>query len=722
MILYRAFLFLFISIEIICQTQLSQMQIIEKPVKSSSELVAVRDANGQFCAAIQVISDMEGFKYQSYNGVVRVDDAPGKDMVFLSANERVLEILHTGHEPLKIILSDAGIHLKEREVWILKIKGQAVSNTVSVTLLVDPSDATIEIDQSDAGSGPVFLLSKGNHSIKIFKSNYETVEQVITVDEKNAFFRFVLEMKQDVKVQITTEPDSATVYLDQLKICMTPLAVFFPEGDYQIKIEKQGFLTREEPFSVSPPITKQHFKLEENAGYITVNTDPEASLYINSVLTSQRKNIKLIPGLIHLKVILSKATPLDKQIILKRYEKMTLDLFPEIQTGTIQVAVTPFDAAVELTGDAGEIYTASGMKNFENIPVGVYQIKVNKKGYEEYHDTVELKSDEKIQKEYRLAEAQEIKQIPITILTDPENVALTIDGEQKHTFKNLMLDPGKHTVSLWKYGYQTVKKTISVKKKNEVYSFKLVSSDNIQKLDYMKNQLSLDIKNSQVDFFTTVIMTGLIGWTEYDLISNYNSIDVKQRNLDWICLSCGSFLFLRFQSKLSENIKFRFEKKYLEKTKKAWLNAEIYNKRAGSSRIKVFLLSTLLPGLGQKSCGRDYGTLYLLGFISANVVFINQLGTHQKNLDDYNRLYDLYRNEITQDNRDNAYDAYQKAIKSNDRCNQTLYVMAGVYTLNLLDALIFSPRLRDVKYKISPNLSYSNRSQPILGMQLEVKL
>jgi len=73
-ILFSSFLF---------SQELSKMQIVGTPEKSSSELVGVRDANGRFCAAIQVISDMDGFSYDSYNGVVKVDDQPGKNMVYL---------------------------------------------------------------------------------------------------------------------------------------------------------------------------------------------------------------------------------------------------------------------------------------------------------------------------------------------------------------------------------------------------------------------------------------------------------------------------------------------------------------------------------------------------------------------------------------------------------------------------------------------------------------
>jgi len=62
----------------------TQLRLEGQPQKSATELVAVQDVNGRYCAAIQVQSNLDGISYDSNNGVVRVDNRPGEDMVFLS--------------------------------------------------------------------------------------------------------------------------------------------------------------------------------------------------------------------------------------------------------------------------------------------------------------------------------------------------------------------------------------------------------------------------------------------------------------------------------------------------------------------------------------------------------------------------------------------------------------------------------------------------------------
>ncbi len=80
LLVFCIFSFILISIS---HAQLAKMSISGTPQKSSDEIVGKRDANGRFCAAIQVISDMDGFSYDAYNGVVELDDQPGRDMVYL---------------------------------------------------------------------------------------------------------------------------------------------------------------------------------------------------------------------------------------------------------------------------------------------------------------------------------------------------------------------------------------------------------------------------------------------------------------------------------------------------------------------------------------------------------------------------------------------------------------------------------------------------------------
>jgi formylglycine-generating enzyme required for sulfatase activity len=401
------FILLFINFSIFAQ-ETKELTIVGKPKKlETGEMVARRDANCNYCAAIQVISNLDGFSYDSYDGMVgNIDDFPGKDIVYLTATERVLDVMKTGFKPLRIILNEYGISLKPREVWQIEINGENTADQLPVTILFTPADAKLMIDGKAVAASATQSLSVGQHTILISKDGYQNLEKTITVDEKSVYFNYKLEKQADAALQIETIPDKAEIYLDGVLLGESPIAAFYKPGNYPIKITKKGYLSIEnEMLEVKIPQTIKSYTLEENVGYLTINTNPLASVYINNEKVTNFKDIKLAPQLVKIKVVMPKAETQEQQIVLKRNDKQVIDMYPDVQTGSLQIAVTPFDADVEVIGDAGERYTATGMKVFEDIPVGTYTLKVSATSYTSVNETALVNTGETTNKSIKLSKA-----------------------------------------------------------------------------------------------------------------------------------------------------------------------------------------------------------------------------------------------------------------------------------------------------------------------------
>jgi formylglycine-generating enzyme required for sulfatase activity len=404
---YSLFFMLFLIAGSLFAQDLRQMRLTGTPAKADNEMVARRDQNGNYCAAIQVVSDMDGFSYDSFDGIVGdILDNPGEDMVFLSRGERVLKIFKNGYQPLQIILSDIGITLREKEVWQIQIAGEEVASALPVAIRFTPDDAQLYINNRLTAKASTYSLPLGQHTLRIQKEGFQPVERTITVNQQNIFFEFTLERQPDAGVQISSSPSGATVYLDGVNLGQTPVAVFYKPGTYPIRIVKEGYVTIEnQTLEITLPQTTKSYTLEENVGYLTVNTHSGAGVYFNGEAVSNTKNVKLPPQLVRVKVTMPKAEPLEQQVVLKRNDRITLDMFPTVQTATLQIAVTPFDANIELTGDAGEKYTAKGMKVFEDIPVGTYTIKVTAGGHQTAQETITLRQGSRETRSIRLSES-----------------------------------------------------------------------------------------------------------------------------------------------------------------------------------------------------------------------------------------------------------------------------------------------------------------------------
>lgn len=247
--------------------ELRQMRLVGDATKSDDEIVTRRDINGNLTAGVMIISDMDGFSYDAYNGVVgNVDSRPGMDIVYLTTNERVLEIYKSGYQPMKIILSDLGIRLKPQEVWQIKITGDPLPPlTIPVTIWKTPSDAMLTIDgQPAALSGP-YALVPGEHQLKIEKEGYATIEEIISVSDKQVFFEYTMERNTEAELQIETIPSDAFVYLDGFLLGKSPVKLTYPIGNYSLRVVKAGYITIEnETLEVTWPQTQRLFELEKS--------------------------------------------------------------------------------------------------------------------------------------------------------------------------------------------------------------------------------------------------------------------------------------------------------------------------------------------------------------------------------------------------------------------------------------------------------------------------
>jgi hypothetical protein len=366
-------------------SSLAKMSIDGKPQKSANEFVSRRDVNGMICAAIQVISDIDGFKYQSNNGIVgNVDDQPGRDMVYLSPNERVLEIFKTGYEPLKIILSEYGIQLREKEVWQIKIKGDAkTGDLLLVTFVVQPPDAVITIDGQPAKSDKPVKLSKGPHQLRIEKQDFQPVEETITVSEKEVLFRRTLKEVDIEPVQIRSTPDQARILLNGVEQGLTNKGLFLFPGTYQIKLSKSGYVEVEETINVvSGGQNNFTYTLIKNSGSLSLQVIPaDATVLLNKQNYSPKKQIELAPGMYKLEIAKEGYYPQGETFEIARGESLQKTYSLTAKTGKLQFTVQPLDARVTLLRNGKTVQTWTGIQYLKDLTVGAYALKASAPGF-----------------------------------------------------------------------------------------------------------------------------------------------------------------------------------------------------------------------------------------------------------------------------------------------------------------------------------------------------
>jgi len=366
---------LILIMPLLLSAQLSEMQIVGHPEPLSDVIVARRDINGNFCAGIKIISEMDGFSYDSYNGIVgKIEDKPGEDLVYVSANERVLMVYHSGYEPLKIILQETGIRLKPRTVWQIKISGEA--RQLPVTFVVTPSDAKIAADGQNVPEGGSIRLGTGRHFVTVNKDGFETIQDSIVVSEDQTVFRYTLKKKEKAILVVESEPEGAEVYLNGTLYGTTHYQGMLESGTYTLELKKDLYEPYQKQIYIKSGQTNtERAALLSSFGYIDITSNPsEANVIIDKkpVGNTPVQSIRLTSGthFVNVEKLLYYAHEETVEVEKGRTFSMNVTLKPAFGSLVVRTDRPGMDVTLD-----GRVMGKTPYTN-EQIASGVYELRI----------------------------------------------------------------------------------------------------------------------------------------------------------------------------------------------------------------------------------------------------------------------------------------------------------------------------------------------------------
>jgi len=371
----------------------------------STQRYPVKDVNGQYCAILKVFTDIKDLQFKGF-GYEKHDYKDGSYLVYMQTNSKNLTFMKDGFTtkphnfPFKLQSNIAyGIELKG--------VGEKIED-ISINIIGEPENSIITLDGIEKGKIKSLKTSVGKHELKVSKDGFHTFTKSINVSSDKTMFEYKLKKIEDALLVIDSYPSGATVYLNDIELGMTPVSTFYPVGDFKIKLTSKDYEDIEETIQINSPETKKKYQLTDIRATLTINTHEKAKVYINGDQITYLENIKLSPQQCLIQVEMNKAKTIEERVLLGKKENKTLDLYPEIATGTIQIAVIPTDAEIEFWEDGGASYTNSGAKSFANVPIGNYTLKVYKKGYKTETTKLRLTADAIIKKSVKLEEGIDV--------------------------------------------------------------------------------------------------------------------------------------------------------------------------------------------------------------------------------------------------------------------------------------------------------------------------
>ncbi len=409
-------IFIIFIFSMLCSEELNKLTVVGK-AKLVQDIIpaSIKDANNRRAACIVFLTDLTvDMDFRPNIELVKLVSKAGRYEVFVQPRERVIEVFASGFKPLNVVLSTYGIHrLESGEVYEIEITGNVKTSQIPVVITSNQNNAEIFVDGKSKGKTANKMLTTnigvGTHKIKVIKDGFVSQEITETISEKNNSFNFRLTPAMPVAVTINTTPEGAIVYIDNIKFGTTPKSSFFDEGTYPIRIEKENYETINEQITITEPETKKNYTLTDIRANLTVKTYKNATVSFNGQnYKGGFKNKKLSPQILEISVTMPKAEPIKRIITLKQKANETLEIYPEIQTGIIQVITIPAFANIELKGDGGEHYTATGRKTFVDVPVGKYDLIIKADNHKTHKESFILTADKTERKQITLEEGSDI--------------------------------------------------------------------------------------------------------------------------------------------------------------------------------------------------------------------------------------------------------------------------------------------------------------------------
>lgn len=251
-------------------------------------------------------------------------------------------------------------------------------------LTTRPSGAEVHLNGRLIGTTPLSRgqISSGQHELMIRKSLYHQHTESFFIDDGDEK-RLDIALKPAFgKLVITSEPNGATVYINDRPAGTTPYSnPQHPSGDYSITLKKDLYADVHDNIKIIDNETTERFlALSMNFGTLEIQTS-DAKIFINGQEVGKGNLTQnLAPGNYRIKATKESHTADEKEVFIMLGQTERISLSPQPRMGSVRILSEPFETV-------GSNIFVNGMRQSQTTPAvipllfGDYEITVKKDGF-----------------------------------------------------------------------------------------------------------------------------------------------------------------------------------------------------------------------------------------------------------------------------------------------------------------------------------------------------
>ena len=340
-------------------------------------------------------------------GYISISSNPSGASIYLDYSYKgttpiTLEDVTTGSHNVKLKKSGYSDIYKTVTVYedtTTSISETLVMETGAISISSNPSGVKVYLDNLFKGSTPITLkdVTTGTHTIKLVKSGYDDFSDSVTViSGRTEYVSETLVMKTGA-ISISSNPDGADVYLDNLFKGSTPITLKdVTTGTHTVKLIKSGYNDFSDSVTVISGRTEYISEtLVMKTGAINIYSNPSgAEIYVNGDYVGTTPNTihNLTQSSYKIKLTKSGFNDISKTITVNPDQTTYVSESLSIQTGDISISSNPSGADVYLD----DTYTGITPLKIETS-VGRHQITFSKPNYYDITEVVYVIENETIE-------------------------------------------------------------------------------------------------------------------------------------------------------------------------------------------------------------------------------------------------------------------------------------------------------------------------------------
>lgn len=249
-----------------------------------------KDINGDRCAIIRVLTDIQNLSFDSNMGITKVWPKENNEIwLFVSPGEKRLEISAPDFMPEVFVIPKK---IESACVYWLKLTSDDVPLRVvegrgNLSITTNPPGAKVYLEgiPNENKVTPVVFenINALDYKLILSKDRYFTLDTTVAVQaEKNTTLNFMLSPKFS-DVTITSEPEGALVLIDEVEKGRTPLKLHgeadgLDHGEHLISLSHKDCYDLHKNIKVTPGLENTFdFEINQISGTLNIRTIPDGA-------------------------------------------------------------------------------------------------------------------------------------------------------------------------------------------------------------------------------------------------------------------------------------------------------------------------------------------------------------------------------------------------------------------------------------------------------------